>query len=98
MGNVITKYIVNLLRNCADNIENNTCELNEEEQHLIMSVLAHRVMSKEQAYDYCKIQRSRFDELVRNNKLPKGRKRKGFKELVWYEDELYTAMSILKDN
>jgi hypothetical protein len=29
---------------------------------------------------------------VREGKIPKGRKRKGFKELVWYKDELDTAI------
>jgi predicted DNA-binding transcriptional regulator AlpA len=32
--------------------------------------------------------RSKFDSLVKDGLLPKGKKRRGFKELVWYEDEL----------
>ena len=31
---------------------------------------------------------SMFDDLVRQGRIPRGRKRKGFKELIWYEDEL----------
>ena len=37
---------------------------------------------------YLDIGRSQFDQLVRDGMLPKGRKRMGFKELVWYKDEL----------
>jgi predicted DNA-binding transcriptional regulator AlpA len=29
-----------------------------------------------------------FDALVRKGVIPKGRKRIGFKELVWYKDEI----------
>ena len=32
--------------------------------------------------------RSKFDTLVKEGKLPKGRKEGGFKELKWYVDEL----------
>ena len=34
------------------------------------------------------IGKSKFDELVRSGKIPKGRKIRGFKELRWYRDEL----------
>jgi predicted DNA-binding transcriptional regulator AlpA len=40
------------------------------------------------ACKHLNLSRSRFDDLVRNKVIPKGRKRVGFKELVWYEDEL----------
>ena len=32
--------------------------------------------------------RSKFDDLVKHEILPKGKKVRGFKELVWYKDEL----------
>jgi predicted DNA-binding transcriptional regulator AlpA len=54
----------------------------------ILSVVAHEAMSKEQACNYLNLSRSRFDDLVREEKLPKGKKRVGFKELVYYKDEL----------
>ena len=45
-------------------------------------------MSKYQAYTYLGISRAKFDNLVREGKLPKGRKIQGFKELVWLKKDL----------
>ena len=45
-------------------------------------------MSKESAALYLNMSTSRFDTLVRDGYLPKGRKRIGFKEKVWYQDEI----------
>ena len=84
----LNKLIVKLLRETAEKIDAGTCELSESEAMDIMSVLSHKVMSKEDACIYLNISRSRFDDLVREGKLPKGRKRRGFKELVFYQDEL----------
>lgn len=49
-------------------------------------------LSKYQAYTYLNISRATFDNLVREGKLPKGKKVAGFKELIWYKKDL-----IIKD-
>ena len=77
-----------MLRETADKIDSGNCELNEDQAIDIMSVLGHQVLSKDEACSYLNLSRSRFDDLVREGKLPKGRKRRGFKELMWYKDEL----------
>ena len=84
----LKKIITALLRETADKIDSGNCELSESEAMDIMSVLSHQVMSKEDACIYMNMSRSKFDDLVREGKLPKGRKRRGFKELVFYKDEL----------
>lgn len=84
LKNIVSK----LLREAADKIEAGNCELSESEAMDIMGVLSHQVMSKENACRHLNMSRSKFDELVRCGKLPKGRKRVGFKEKVWYKDEL----------
>ena len=84
----LKNLIVRLLRETADKIDSGTCELSESEAMDIMSVLSHQVMSKEDACIYLNLSRSRFDDLVREGKLPRGRKRRGFKEKVYYKDEL----------
>lgn len=84
----LNKLIVKLLRETADKIDSGNCELSESEAMDIMSVLTHKAMSKEDACIYLNLSRSRFDDLVREGKLPKGKKRRGFKELVYYQDEL----------
>ena len=54
----------------------------------IFSIIAHEPLSKEQACDYLNVSRATFDNYIRNGYLPKGRKRKGYNELVWYKDEI----------
>lgn len=88
MNNFLKNAVVRLLRDTAAKIDTGNCELTEEEAMNIMSVISHEVLSKEQACSYLNISRSRFDELVRQGKLPKGKKKRGFKELVYYKDEL----------
>lgn len=86
--NIIKKTISKLLRKIADKIDSDTCELTEEQAMEIMSVIGHEVLSKDEACSYLNISRSKFDGLIREGKLPKGKKRRGFKELVFYKDEL----------
>ena len=82
------KLVVKYLKEAIQMIENDDCELSDTEAMDIVKVIAHRPMSKEQACNYLNLSRSRFDDLVRERKIPKGRKRVGFKELYWYQDEL----------
>ena len=89
LKNIIVKY----LREVADKIETGTCELSETEAMDIMSVLSHQSMSKEDACIYLNLSRSRFDDLVREGKLPRGRKKRGFKELTWWKDELDNSIN-----
>lgn len=44
--------------------------------------------SKYEAYTYLNIKRARFDSLVKDGLLPKGKKVAGFKELRWYKEDL----------
>lgn len=84
----LKRIVAKLLRDVADKIDAGTCELSEQEAIEIMGAVAHRVLSKDQACAFLNIKRSRFDDHVRAGRIPRGRKRKGFKELIWYEDEL----------
>lgn len=98
MQNALSKLVVKNLRDAADRIDAKTSELTEEEAMELLSIITHKVLSKEQAYTFVGLQVSQFDNLVRAGKLPKGRKRRGFKELVWYEDELRDAITKVKLN
>ena len=88
MNNFLKRAVTKLLRETADKIDSGNCELNEEQAMDIMSVLGHEVLSKDEACSYLNLSRSRFDDLVREGKIPKGKKRRGFKELIFYKDEL----------
>lgn len=84
----LRKVVAKLLRDIAYKIDSGTCELSETEALQIVQAMTHLVLSKEQACRYLNMSRSKFDELVKQGKLPKGRKRVGFKELIWFQDEL----------
>lgn len=89
MQKAITRLIVKLMRETADNIEVGNSNISDEEATDILSVIAHRSLSKEEACSFLNLSRSRFDDLVRLGRIPRGKKLRGRKELIWYEDELY---------
>lgn len=89
----IKRLVVRYLRGTADKIEAGNTELSESEAMDIMGIIAHESLSKEQACRHLNVSRSRFDDLIREKKLPKGRKVSGFKELRWYRDELEKAIN-----
>lgn len=89
--------VVKYMRETANKIEVGTSEISESEAIDILRIIVHEAMSKEQACSYLNLSRARFDDLVREKKLPKGKKRVGFKELVFYHDELDAAVWRMKN-
>ena len=88
MNTNLVKVFSKLLRDTADKLDAGTCEISEDQAMDVISMLSHQPLSKDQACTYLNMSRSKFDELVKEGKLPKGRKRRGFKELLWFQDEL----------
>lgn len=88
MAKWINSFIAKILRDIANKLDNDTCELTEDEAMDIVNILAHEALSKEEACIYMNLKTSRFDDLVRDGIIPKGVKRKGWKELRWYKDDL----------
>lgn len=84
----VEKIVANLLQDYADKIKSGNTHLDIEEATNIISTIAHIELTKEEACDYLNISRSRFDDYVREGKLPKGRKYKHKTNLVWFKDEL----------
>lgn len=82
------KLVVKYLREVAEKIDSGTSEITETQAIDVLRMIAHEAMSKEQACVYLNLSRSRFDDLVRERKIPRGQKRTGFKEKVWWKDEL----------
>lgn len=85
--------IKKLLLNIIDDIDAGNSNANEEELMQIVKFLRKytrkdKPMSKYQAYTYLNISRAKFDNLVREGKLPPGKKEAGFKELMWYKKDL----------
>ena len=53
-----------------------------------MELIAHKPLTKEEAAMHLHIWPSRFDTLIREGKIPKGRKKLGQKNKIWYLDEI----------
>lgn len=87
---------IRLLEKTLNDYKADNTYLSETEMVDIMSMLCHQALSKESACKYLNISRSRFDDLVREGKLPRGIKRTGFKELCWFKDELDASIKKLK--
>lgn len=96
MQKELKNLIVKLLIDTANKIKDDRCALTNEQAVAIVSTFSHNILSKAQACEYLNLSRSRFDDYVRLGVIPKGKPCKGFKELIWYEDELNDA--ILKLN
>ena len=88
----VREIVVKLLHQYADNIENGTSNITIEEASNILAAVAHIAMSKEEVCEYLNISRSRFDDLVREGRLPRGKKVKHKNNLVWYKDEIISAI------
>lgn len=83
--------IKNLLEKTIKDIDAGNSYIDEKDATKIIETIrdiSDSKLSKYQAFTYLGIGRSKFDELVRDGKLPKGIKQQGFKELFWYKRDL----------
>ena len=80
------------LRNLADRIDSGNTYLTEEEQLEVIQFIKgfekDAPMSKYQAFNYLHISRATFDNLVKEGKIPQGKKQQGFNELQWFKKDL----------
>lgn len=82
-----------LLLKIVDDIDTGNSNLSDEESIEVIKSLRKYTrkdtpLSKYQAYTYLNMSRAKFDNMVREGKLPKGKKVAGFKELIWYKRDL----------
>lgn len=94
---IIIKEVVKQMRHYADEIETHNCVLTKDEAMNILSAIAHEGISREAACNYMNMNPNKFNDYVAMKKVPKGRKRFGFKELVWYIDELFFAKMKMRE-
>ena len=85
--------IKTLLLGIIDDIDAGNSNASEEELLEVAKFLKECLrkdlpMSKYQAYTYLNVSRATFDNMVREGKIPRGRKVQGFKELQWYKKDL----------
>lgn len=89
MLNVLRAQLVKII----DDIDTGNTNITEEDTVEIAKALRRitrkdNPMSKYQAYTYLNISRATFDNLVKEGKLPEGKKVEGFKEKFWYKKDL----------
>ena len=92
----VKKLLSSELRKVADKIDAGTCEMSIDEAMNIVNMLAHEPLSKEESCKFLNVSRATFDLHVSLGNIPKGKKRTGFKELVWYKNELQKCVERLK--
>lgn len=97
MNTLIREKLADSLIEIAGKLKANTSEIDEEQAIKLMKVVAHQPLSKEQAALHLNMSTSKFDTLVREGWMPKGRKKLGWKEKVWYEDEIDKWYERLKE-
>lgn len=79
-----------------DNIDAGNSNITAQEGRQIIEVLrnvAEPRISKYQACQLLGISRSRFDQLIREKKIPKGIKQAGFKELSWKKSDILNLVT-----
>jgi predicted DNA-binding transcriptional regulator AlpA len=87
------QHIRKYLLKAVDDIDSGNSTLTEEEALQVAKTLREIVrkdlpLSKYQACLYLNMSRAKFDTLVRQGKLPRGKKVPGFRELRWYKKDL----------
>lgn len=87
------QIIKKLLLKIVDDIDAGNSELSQQEMAEVVEALKRynfrdKHISKYQAYTYLGISRAKFDNLVREGKLPRGKKVEGFRELQWSIKEI----------
>lgn len=76
-----------------NDIDAGNSNLTKEEALSAMKILQKfsrkdKPMRKVESYKYLEISRSKFDSLIIDNLLPRGKKQVGFKELFWFKKDL----------
>ena len=90
------QIIKELLLKIVDDIDAGNTNASEEELMQVAKFLRKynyrdKWLTKYQAFTYLNISRAQFDNLVREGRLPKGKKIEGFKELQWSLKEIKDA-------
>ncbi len=85
------QLIRSLLQNWIDDIDSGNSNITESDQRKVINFIRDinsEELSKIQAADYLGISRATFDRRVDNGEIPKGCKKQGFNELIWFKSEL----------
>ena len=85
------KVIRNLLQQIINDIDSGNSNISQNDQYEVLSLIqkfTSKELSKLEAADYIGVSRATFDNYIRDGRIPRGRKRTGFKELSWNKSDL----------
>ena len=85
---MIKDLLVKELRKAADNIESGKCDINADDAIEMMSMMSNVSMSQSESARFLNMNETTFRKRVENGKIPKGHKRRGLTERLWYLGEL----------
>lgn len=96
MNQALANRLGDALIKVGNNFKAGTSEITEDEAIDIFRIVTHEPISREQVCLEMNISNNRFYDLLDAKKIPAGRKRRGFKELTWYRDEIRDAIRKLR--
>lgn len=76
------------LRETADKLDEDSCNMSREEQEQLFSLIAHQELNKTEAAELLGMSTRTFDRKISEGELPAGQHIRGSKSLVWYRDEI----------
>lgn len=85
--------LIQALKGVLKKLEKDECDVTEQEAMSLLGTFSHEALSKEQACSFLNVSRSTFDNYIKQGKIT-GRKRRGFKEKVYYKDELINVLQL----
>lgn len=89
----LSRLLANALRETADKLDSGNTYLSEAEQCEIFDMLTHTALCAEEVCNYLNISRATLTNYIRDGVVPKGRKLRGRKELIWFKDELVNVIN-----
>lgn len=90
----VEKIVAKLLRDYAAKLDAGNSNITSEQATNILSCIAHIELTKPEVCELLNISRSRFDDLVRDKVIPRGKKSKHNNNLIWYKDEVLVCTNI----
>ena len=95
MNKELSSLIGDELIKIGNKFKAGTSQISEDEAIDIFRIITHEPISREDVCKQMNINNSKFYDLLNLKKIPAGRKRRGFKELYWYKDEIIEAIKKL---
>ena len=95
MNKELSSLIGDELIKIGNKFKAGTSQISEDQAIDIFRIVTHEPISREDVCKQMNINNSKFYDLLNLKKIPAGRKRRGFKELYWYKDEIIEAINKL---